>query len=1346
MSLLDISGPFLSVKTLTETDGFKQGLSRPDENAQLRRELVNYYEQWLANAQSRRPDPAYNFAWFKMVILDVLEWGELALEGQAIPPGLSFNHAESGETIAPDLVFREAHDKPVRMLVQRYAPGQALNKPVVGSRWAESPSNRMAELLKRTGVALGIVTNGETWQLVNKHKDNPTGLAAWQAGLWFEEPVTFDAFRALLGIERMIGVPEDETLEALLQKSSEEQTSVSVRLGDQVRQAIELLVAGIDKEDATRNGALLAGIPDATVYESAITVMMRVIFLLFAEDQRPPLFGDNDGIYDRNYSVSGLIQELEAIEQSSGQEILEQKRDAWSRLLATFRLVHSGSDHDHMRQPAYGGSLFDPDRFPFLEGREPGSKWLDETAKPLPLNNRTVLHMLQAVQYLELKGLGERQRISFRALDIEQIGHVYEQLLEHTATRSDSPVLGITGTTKKGVLDEPEIQLDRLEEWRARGDAELLKQLKEQTGRSESALKKTLAAELDLFQENRLRTDCGTDALYQRVLPFAGFLRLDRAGHYMVIQPNGLYVTRGNDRRTTGAHYTPRSLTEPIVQYALEPLVYEGPAEGKPREEWNLIPPAALLKLTICDPAMGSGGFLVQACRYMSERLVEAWEAVGIEGEVRIAPDGSLSRGESSEEVLPFDRGERLAIARRLVADHCLYGVDVNPLAVDMAKLSLWLVTLQKDRPFTFLDHRLRCGDSLLGIVNIDQLRYFDLKGKPAGNKVMFSAVIDRYLRYAVEERQKIDQTPGLDANQNREKERRFQNLQQTMSGLRLAADLLTGVALTEKTRRDLRRSGAYQDAVLLTQMLPDAYGSEFRNSWVQSNLVEFEGKSEPYLLGNRPFHWPIEFPEVFLDSTHNLAREGFSGLIGNPPFLGGKIISTRLGAPYAEAIQADNEHARGTADIAAHFFVRGSKIASSRGSVGLIGPTTIAAGDTRPAGLGYLVDNGCTIYRAIPFLSWPGTSNVSVSVVHFTRRNWNGERMLKSSPVQRISSYLAEEQSISEGFQLKLNKGKISDGTKIYGEGFVLTPEERLLMLSCDQANSQVIFPYMNGDDLNSRPDLSAGRYVINFGTMNLYEAQHFDAPFTRVLETVKPVRDKLTGQVHETAFWRFWDKREALYRTIKDHARVLVMCGTTKYVALAFVENGRIYDQKLKVFTFQDYGHFAVLQSSIHDIWARHFSPPRGDVVSYSGNRAFLTFPFPPDASNGELQEVGRQYHQHRSCVALERNIGLTDIYNLFHDSADTSSDITELRRLQVELDNQVLASYGLDEPELDHVFLETKLGQRFTFCDSARRNLLNKLLELNVKLHEAEEDKNAPDSRSGAFAVRMKQPQLI
>ena len=272
--------------------------------------------------------------------------------------------------------------------------------------------------------------------------------------------------------------------------------------------------------------------------------------------------------------------------------------------------------------------------------------------------------------------------------------------------------------------------------------------------------------------------------------PFAGLLREDSFDKLVVIPKGSVYVTAGSDRRSTGTHYTPRSLTEPIVQHTLEPLVYAGPSEGHPQEEWQLKSPREILALKVCDMAMGSGAFLVQTCRYLGERLVEAWEnsEKAHPGQFISTPEGELSSGDPSERLIPADPAERLTIGRRYVADRCLYGVDINPMAVEMAKLSLWLITLQRDRPFTFLDHALKCGDSLLGVSSVQQIENFSLR--PGERQVTFAtANIFRYVEEAAAKRLALEDLPSNDHTQIETKNRLHAEAEAATAKVKALAD-----------------------------------------------------------------------------------------------------------------------------------------------------------------------------------------------------------------------------------------------------------------------------------------------------------------------------------------------------------------------------------------------------------------------------------------------------------------------------------------------------------------------------------------------------------------------------
>jgi hypothetical protein len=628
LSLVPVSGPFLSLPVLMEA--LNTGLE-PHDSEHVRF-LRQEYATWQESLEKRKADPAPHQHWIRFVLMNTLDLDDRVLvEGQMIPQTLQVEVPEHHELLRPSMIVNDPGTKKPRLLVKIYPRSQELTSYVVNSPWKASPDTRMTELLHATGVQLGLVTNGEHWMLVNAPKGETTGYTSWYASLWLEEPVTLRAFRSLLSASRFFNVPDDQTLEELLKKSASNQQEVTDQLGYQVRRAVEVLIHEITKiehepEIDANLKKLIAEIPEAVLYESALTVMMRLVFLFCAEE-RELIPSKPFPVYEQNYSVSTISKQLRELADQHDESLLERRFDAWPRLLSAFRAVYGGLKHDDVHIPAYGGNLFNPDRFPFLEGRQWETSWRDTEASPLPVNNRTVLHLLEALQLLQVKvpggGPAEARRLSFRALDIEQIGHVYEGLLDHTAKRADEPFLGLAGTRDK----EPEIPLAELEKLLAKGEGDLVKFLKEETGRSESALKKSLKVELDTQDAARFRTAChGDDTLWKRVQPIAGLVRLDNFGYPVVIPKGSVFVTAGTDRRSSGTHYTPRSLTEPIVKYTLEPLVYVGPAEGKPKGEWKLKSAKELLDLKICDMACGSGAFLVQAARYMSERLLETWD------------------------------------------------------------------------------------------------------------------------------------------------------------------------------------------------------------------------------------------------------------------------------------------------------------------------------------------------------------------------------------------------------------------------------------------------------------------------------------------------------------------------------------------------------------------------------------------------------------------------------------------------------------------------------------------------------------------------------------------------
>lgn len=907
LQLVDISGPFLSLAVLAEV--FPHGLDAVEP--ELAEQLKQAYAEWQANRDQRRPDAAIDTAFVDWVLRNVLDFpDELVATGAGIGDAYAAALPEHRITLRPERAVRRPGEPPT-LLVTTYSPEVALAKPLDERGLHASPAERMRILLSRTGVRSGLVTNGGEWVLVHVPAERTATFVTWYANLLVEERVTLRAFRSLLSVRRLFGVDDPETLDGLFERSRDDEREVTDQLGYQARRAVELLVAAFDRADRESGGTITEGIRQlerneeapTTLYESIVAVAMRIIFLLAAEARG--LFPD-DGPWAESYAITPLRAELEAQADRHGIEVLERRFDAWPRLLATFRAVHGGVEHGRVRMPGYGGGLFDPKRYPFLAG--------DGGAVPR-ITNRAVLHVLDALQTLDVEVAGGRERrpLSFRALGIEQIGHVYEGLLDHTALRAEAPALGLTGTKKK----EPEIAVALLENTRARGEDALLELLEEHTGRSPSALRKALAVEPSADRVARLRVACGHDAvLVERALPFLGLVRGDVFGDPMVFREGDVFVTLSPYRRSTGTHYTPPSLTEPIVQYALEPVVYRGPAEGVDREQWELKRPTELLELKVCDIAMGSAAFLVAACRYLAARLVEAWQ--------RHPEEAPADAGADLE--------ERELTARRLVAERCLYGVDVNSLAVEIAKVSLWLTTLRRDRPFTFVDHALRCGDSLLGLTSLEQLEALALKPEEASSILLEPAreAIRATLDDVRAVRERIEATDAVDLRDAEQKATALAGAERKLHALKVVGDLVVGAALEEAARA----GAAITTAEGVSEGIRVALAAD--DDRRDAILASVEARAGDALMAGRaplapdqpqPFHWILEFPEVFQRG------DGFDAIVGNPPFLGGQRISGALGDAHRRfVVEHIASGRRGSADLVTYFVLRAASITRTSG------------------------------------------------------------------------------------------------------------------------------------------------------------------------------------------------------------------------------------------------------------------------------------------------------------------------------------------------------------------------------------------------------------------------------
>ncbi|MFH9979044.1 Eco57I restriction-modification methylase domain-containing protein, partial [Streptomyces sp. NPDC017179] len=1236
LDLTEVSGPFLTMPVLLRTWPQLDTLEK-DERARLRAR----HADWQTDTTAGRDE------WVAYVLTRLLGWNDaLTLRlGETEHHGLdrlTLRVPEHNAEVRPDFALvdpgtdlaaepsTEAAAKRVRLLGMTVPAGTAPTaRTGGGGDWTAAPADRLARLLRHHGVPLGLVTDGRWWCLVWAPLGGVTTTAVFDTIGWNEaaERNVVRAFVSLLRRRRFFEYDEPETLVGLLKASLAAGEDVTEALGVQVRQAVELLVDAIGRADvrAVENGAAglhADGVGAGEVYRASVAVMMRVVFLLFAEE-RGLLPADNE-VYARSYSARFLRDELKARADEEGETSLEHTTSAWHRLIALFHAVHGGVDHpgSGFRLPAYDGSIFDPDTYP----------WLERTTPLLPIDDRTVLHMLQAVQEVRVgKGKDREVRtLSFRALDVEQIGYVYEGLLSYDGRRATEHMVGLIGP--EGL--EHEVPLRELESLAAKAGGSLktlAKSIHEKwkdpkppatPGQLEKRLA-PLGAEAAAEARRRLNAVTKDPALTERLLPFVGILRDDLRGLPTVI-PNGtLYVAESSLRKNTGTHYTPRFLAEEVVLHALEPLVYEpGPLQTADAAEWRLKSSEQILGLKVADIAVGSAAFLVAACRYLGDRLIEAWEDEG-------RTDAMVYRaGRAVEAVTAADAEQDPVVveARRQIIEHCLYGVDINPMAVEMAKLSLWLVSMDPERPFTFLDDRLVCGDSLLGVHSMEQIRAEHLK--PSRKRSLLTQQVDERaeaLRVKAKElralRLAITSVKGVDLLALQRKRERLAEVNQHSARLRLVGDLLAGAALATCASGRVpwysadggkRLKDLFPQAELIVERIidekiaadaePVAAARETAEAWLASELPDGS-------LERRPVHWPLVFPEVFTE------HGGFDAIIGNPPFLGGQKLTGTMGEAYREYMVdylADGK--RGSADLVAYFELRAHQLLNQRGQTGLIATNTLAQGDTREVGLDQL-ESKSTIRRAIKSARWPSKSAaLEYCAVWTTVPALADEaaRILDNEKVRGITTSLDPQSRVTgRPHRLVANAGKSFQGSIVLGKGFLLTPEQAEELIQRDPRNKDVLFPYLNGEDLNSRPDCSASRWVINFHDWPEEKAREYPEPFAIIERDVKPERLKNNRKARRERWWQFAERAPKLYEAIVDHECILVVARVSKTGLPVFVPKRQVVSEQTVVFATDSPQMLALLNSGIHGAWATsRGSSLKGDL-RYTPSDIYETMP---------------------------------------------------------------------------------------------------------------------------------------
>ena len=318
-------------------------------------------------------------------------------------------------------------------------------------------------------------------------------------------------------------------------------------------------------------------------------------------------------------------------------------------------------------------------------------------------------------------------------------------------------------------------------------------------------------------------------------------------------------------------------------------------------------------------------------------------------------------------------------------------------------------------------------------------------------------------------------------------------------------------------------------------------------------------------------------------------------------------------------------------------------------------------------------------------------------------------------------------------------NAGKSFQGAIILGKGFILTPEQAQDLIQQDPRNQDVLFPYLNGEDLNSRPDCSASRWVINFHDWSEERAREYPKVFDIVERKVKPERLKVTHSKNaREKWWLFERRRPELLSAINGLDRVLVVALVSRTVMPVMVPTGQVFSHMLGVFATSTPSDLALLSSGIHYTWAvARASSLKGDL-RYTPSDVYETLPQP--RSSAAMASTGFKIQVLRDDIMRSRQMGLTKLYNMFHEPTEASADIRKLRIQHHEIDAAVAAAFGWEDLNLNLDFHRTRQGVRFTMSPAVRIEILDRLLELNHELYASTRSGNR-DPKLGSRCLENK-----
>jgi len=729
--------------------------------------------------------------------------------------------------------------------------GRALDKKVkVDTEDPQNPSLQISRYLWLTEVKWGILTDGRYWRLYERETSK-------RLDIFYEidledliENGSIDDFKYFCLFFRRDAFPD--FLEKVYKESVDYAEAVGKELKENVYQALKTLGQGFLK--TPENGLKESHLKE--IHDNSLILLYRLLFILYAEYRDLLPLGENQ-LYSESYSLDVFKKEI-ADRLDKHEPIATSTHGYWNKLKELFEIINIGNSE--LGVPPYNGGLFEPDKHEFLERYRVGD-----------------LYIAKAVDFLSRSS--DRAYIDYGSLEIRHLGSIYEGLLEYKLKIAEEKLVPVKEKGKEVFIP--------LEE-------------------AKKAKKKIKEEEIVREGEIYLATDKG-------------------------------------ERKATGSYYTPNYIVNYIIDNTLEPLVQRIYRESKLVQEiknksrhfneifeeivkkrgeeekqnllklWNLTrndqerrdfllnlldgaepshgydPLERILQLKILDPAMGSGHFLVEATDFLARELLKV-----LSGEPLLKPLKEMVIREAKEPYGSKELEEDIRWARREVVERCIFGVDLNPLAVELAKLSLWLYTVAKNRPLNFLDHHLRCGNSLIGASIADLASPPSLKKKKPENAFKQLGLFENAFREKVaillKSFELIEAHPSDTVEQIREKESYYQDFRRALSRFQDIADVWASVYFGNEID-----FGTYQGLQNELRAIDEEWGKLSREYWFR--------KAKEIAKEKRLFHWELEFPQVFFEGHQRQGNPGFDIVVGNPPW-GGELDTREKG--YLRVLDTD--------------------------------------------------------------------------------------------------------------------------------------------------------------------------------------------------------------------------------------------------------------------------------------------------------------------------------------------------------------------------------------------------------------------------------------------------------